>query len=68
MFNGYQEPAVTWLYRKHPDQTTHPSKPNVWGEQQDRFIRQRLDAARATGLAMANGFPSVQPRGDVESG
>jgi glycosyltransferase involved in cell wall biosynthesis len=46
VYDGYQEPEVTWLYRKHPGQTTHPTKTDTWGEQQDRFIRQRLAAVR----------------------
>jgi glycosyltransferase involved in cell wall biosynthesis len=51
VYDGYQDPAVTWLYRKHPGQTTHPAKVDVWGKQQDRFIRQRLDAVRSGALA-----------------
>lgn len=50
IYDGYQESAVTWLYRVHPDQTTHPTKTDTWGEQQDRFIRQRLDAVRSGAL------------------
>jgi hypothetical protein len=51
VYDGYQDPAVTWLYRKHPGQTTHPAKVDIWGKQQDRFIRQRLDAVRSGALA-----------------
>jgi Glycosyl transferase family 2 len=51
VYDGYQEPAVTWLYRKHPGQTTSPARTDTWGEQQDRFIRQRLTAVRAGALA-----------------
>jgi glycosyltransferase involved in cell wall biosynthesis len=47
MYDGYQEPAVTWLYRKHPGQTTHPARADTWGPQQDRFIRRRLAAVRS---------------------
>jgi hypothetical protein len=42
---------VTWLYRKHPRQTTNPTKADTWGDQQDRFIRQRLAAVRSGALA-----------------
>jgi glycosyltransferase involved in cell wall biosynthesis len=54
VYDGYQEPAVTWLYRKHPGQTTDPAKADTWGTQQDRFIRQRLDAVRSGALARPN--------------
>ncbi|SDM55486.1 Glycosyl transferase family 2 [Allokutzneria albata] len=47
VYDGYQEPAVTWAYRKHPAQTTHAGKEDRWGPHQDRFIRQRLDVVRA---------------------
>ncbi|GGQ17098.1 glycosyltransferase involved in cell wall biosynthesis [Actinomadura coerulea] len=50
VFDGYQEPSVTWLYRKHPDQSTHPTKPDTWGRHQDRFIRHRLNAIRIGNL------------------
>lgn len=50
VYDGYQDPEVTWLYRKHPGQTTHPAKVDIWGPQQDRFIRQRLDAVRLGAL------------------
>ena len=50
VYDGYQHPAVTWLYRKHPGQTTHAAKPDTWGKQQDRFIRQRLEAVRSGAL------------------
>ncbi|GAB2824424.1 hypothetical protein GCM10027176_31160 [Actinoallomurus bryophytorum] len=51
VYDGYQDPAVTWLYRKHHGQTTHAAKADTWGKQQDRFIRQRLDAVRSGALA-----------------
>jgi glycosyltransferase involved in cell wall biosynthesis len=51
VYDGYQDPAVTWLYRKHSQQTTHPAKVDVWRTQQDRFIRQRLKAVRSGVLA-----------------
>jgi glycosyltransferase involved in cell wall biosynthesis len=51
VYDGYQDPAITWLYRKHPGQTTHPAKSDTWGKQQDRFIRQRLEAVRSGALA-----------------
>ncbi|MFC9973475.1 glycosyltransferase [Spirillospora sp. NPDC127200] len=51
LFDGYQEQAVTWLYRKHPDQSTHATKIDTWREHQDRFIRQRLKAVRSRSLA-----------------
>ncbi len=54
VYDGYQEPAVTWLYRKHAGQTTHPAKPDIWREQQDRFIRHRIDAVRSGSLAVGN--------------
>lgn len=54
IYDGYQEPAVTWLYRKHPGQMTHLTKPDAWKEHQDRFIRQRLDAVRSGWLAPRN--------------
>lgn len=57
VFDGYQEASVTWLYRKHPDQSTHPTKFNTWGEHQDRFIRQRLNAVRN-----GNVFPPAADR------
>jgi glycosyltransferase involved in cell wall biosynthesis len=53
VYDGYQEPAVTWLYRKHPDQMTDPTNPDVWRDHQDRFIRQRLEAVRSGSLASA---------------
>ena len=55
VYDGYQEPAVTWAYRKHPDQTTHPGKVDRWGPHQDRFIRQRLDAVRSGALRSCGG-------------
>jgi hypothetical protein len=55
IYDGYQEPAVTWAYRHHPGQTTHPGKVNRWGPHQDRFIRQRLDAVRSG--ALRRGWP-----------
>ncbi|MQY06145.1 glycosyltransferase [Actinomadura macrotermitis] len=55
VFDGYQEPAVTWLYRKHPGQSTHPDKTDTWQRHQDALIRQRLDAVRAGFLTSANG-------------
>ncbi|CNE93810.1 Uncharacterised protein [Mycobacterium tuberculosis] len=50
---------MTWLYRKHPDQSPHPTKVETWAEYQDTFIRQRLNAIRT-----ATPLPPMNPVGD----
>ncbi|WP_210408405.1 glycosyltransferase, partial [Allokutzneria sp. NRRL B-24872] len=59
--DGYQEPAVTWAYRKHPGQTTRPGSVDRWGPQQDRFIRQRLAAVRDTPSFLARRAATFPP-------
>ncbi|WP_433467076.1 glycosyltransferase family 2 protein [Spirillospora sp. CA-128828] len=63
LLDGYQEPAVTWLYRKHPGQSTHPTKTDTWGGYQDRFIRQRLNAVRNGNLPPLPALDSLSPAG-----
>ncbi len=49
--NGYNEPAVTWLYRHHPDQTHRTARWKAWSTAGRRIALQRAAAVRVTGLS-----------------
>lgn len=57
--SGYNEPAVTWLYRHHPDQTHRTAQWRTWSTAGRRIALQRAAAVRAAGLM----FPT-EPRGE----
>lgn len=51
--DGYQEEAVTWLYRQHAGQLTRASEGNRWSEYGRRIALQRAAAIRLAGLRLA---------------
>ncbi|UQU67542.1 glycosyltransferase [Couchioplanes caeruleus] len=59
--DGYNEPAVTWLYRQHTGQVTRTS---IWRQQSAigrRIALQRLKSVRALGMGFnANPLPSLE--------
>jgi hypothetical protein len=55
---GWNDPAVTWLYRKHADQTTRNSHYPGLEHTGRRIALQRAKAVRSTLLALADTTPS----------
>ncbi len=66
--DGYNDPATTWLYRIHERQT---HKSAQWRERSSdgrRVAMQRVEALRATGLAITGDPASAQASHDIEVG
>lgn len=68
LVNGYNDEAVTWLYRVHDRQT---SKSATWRERSSdgrRIALQRIEAIRAVGLAATADLSQVSPAKSVRVG
>ncbi|MGW7534727.1 glycosyltransferase family 2 protein [Amycolatopsis sp. NPDC054798] len=66
--NGYNESAVTWLYRVHDRQT---SKSATWRERSSdgrRIALQRIEAIRAVGLKPTGDLSNLSPGKTVHVG
>ncbi|MGW1678557.1 glycosyltransferase family 2 protein [Saccharopolyspora sp. NPDC002376] len=51
--DGYNAPALTWLYRQHPNQTHKAQAWKAWGGAGRRIALQRAAAVRAAGIFAA---------------
>ncbi|MPZ61141.1 MAG: glycosyltransferase [Propionibacteriales bacterium] len=59
--DGWQDEAVTWLYRQHPNQLSrHPEQPS-WSVIARRFALQRTAAARLSSLSLTGTDIDPQP-------
>ncbi|MDQ1293439.1 MAG: hypothetical protein QG608_1320 [Actinomycetota bacterium] len=58
---GYHNPALTWLYRHHPDQAHRSTEWKTRSELGRRIALQRLSALRESGIRMGTD-PRVKPR------
>ena len=61
--SGYNEPAVTWLYRQHEQQTHRTPGWRNWSDSGRRIALQRALAVRATGLSFPEEFDRVAAGG-----
>ncbi|GAA2778098.1 glycosyltransferase family 2 protein [Saccharopolyspora taberi] len=64
--DGYNDPALTWLYRQHPNQTHKKQSWNSWSSVGRRIALQRAAAVRAAGLFAATSNASSVDGAAVE--
>jgi glycosyltransferase involved in cell wall biosynthesis len=65
---GYNDPAITWLYRIHDQQT---SRSGTWRERSAdgrRIALQRVHAIRAAGITITKDVSSAEATGPVQVG
>ncbi|MDI1466285.1 glycosyltransferase family A protein [Catellatospora sp. KI3] len=61
--DGWFDPAITWLYRQHPNQTVRMPYQREWGDIARRIALQRVRAVRLAGLSI--GAAGVDENPDV---
>jgi glycosyltransferase involved in cell wall biosynthesis len=66
--SGFHDPALTWLYRHHPDQAHRSTEWKARSELGRRIALQRLSALRESGIRMETGPRAERHPCDCEAG